>query len=233
MSIFCHIARALLIAPISRILPLVPDPPLPASEWLSYKLAADRLGLENADAVRARARRGEWPKRMRNDTGEAEILVPAAELAQAALRPAKKRETLSLAGAVQAAVAPLEAALARQEIANKVLKAALDVARAELASGQIETAKAEALLERAELRLAEKAEELERETLDRKTLQRQYDALRENLHAAELDAAAESGRADAELAKRDAAEREAGQAQRRLAALEARPKPPWWRPWRR
>ena len=160
---------------------------------------------------------------MRNDTGEAEILVPAAELAKGA-KPARKRETLSL-------TAPLEAAVEKRELANKVLQAALDVARAEIAAGQIETAKAQALLEGAKASLAEKAKELERETQDRQTLQRQADALRERLHAAELAAALANGRADAELAKRDAAEREAGQAQRRLAALEAQPKRPWWRRW--
>ena len=200
----------------------VPDPTPQASEWLTYKDAADRLGLET-DAVRARAHRGGWPKRMRNDTGEAEILVPAAELAKGT-KPARKRETLSL-------TAPLEAAVEKRELANKVLQAALDIARAEIAAGHIETTKAKALLEGAEEGLAEKAKELERETQDRQTLQRQADALRENLHAAQLAAALANGRADAELAKRDAAEREAGQAQRRLAALEAQPKRPWWRRW--
>ena len=200
----------------------VPDPTPQASEWLTHKDAADRLGLE-IDAVRTRARRGGWPKRMRNDTGEAEILVPAAELAKGA-KPARKRETLSL-------TAPLEAALEKRELANKVLQAALDVARAEIAAGQIETAKAQALLEVAEARAADLAKRLEREEGDRQELQRQGNEVRERLHGAQLAAALADGRADAELAKRDTAEREAGQAQRRLEALQARPKRVWWRRW--
>ena len=200
----------------------VPDPTPQASEWLTHKDAADRLGLE-IDAVSTRARRGGWPKRMRNDTGEAEILVPAAELAKGA-KPARKRETLSL-------TAPLEAALEKRELANKVLQAALDVARAEIAAGQIETAKAQALLEGAKASLAEKAKELERETQDRQTLQQQGDAVRGELHAAQLEAAEYAGKAATQAALREGAEREAQELRRQLEALQARPRRPWWRRW--
>jgi len=52
-----------------------PDPEPTEDLWLTYRAAGDRFGL-TPDAVAARARRGGWPKRLRNDTGEAEVLMP-------------------------------------------------------------------------------------------------------------------------------------------------------------
>ena len=41
--------------------------------WLTYKQAAERLGLPTPEAAEAEAERANWPKRVRDDTGEIEI----------------------------------------------------------------------------------------------------------------------------------------------------------------
>lgn len=56
-----------------------PDPEPTEDLWLTYRAAGDRFGL-TPDAVAARARRGGWPKRLRNDTGEAEVLMPPGRI---------------------------------------------------------------------------------------------------------------------------------------------------------
>ena len=54
------------------------SPERPASEWMTYSAAADRLGVSpNSIALRA----GRWPIRKRSDTGEVEIEVPGTLLA--------------------------------------------------------------------------------------------------------------------------------------------------------
>jgi hypothetical protein len=51
----------------------------PSSGWMTYSAAAERLGL-TPGLVAARARRGRWHTRIRSDTGEAEVEVPATLL---------------------------------------------------------------------------------------------------------------------------------------------------------
>ena len=53
-------------------------PERPASEWMTYSAAAERLGLSPSSIV---LRAGRWPVRKRSDTGEVEIEVPRALLA--------------------------------------------------------------------------------------------------------------------------------------------------------
>ena len=54
------------------------SPERPASEWMTYSAAAERLGVSpNSIALRA----GRWPIRKRSDTGEVEIEVPGPLLA--------------------------------------------------------------------------------------------------------------------------------------------------------
>jgi hypothetical protein len=53
------------------------SPEMPASEWLTYSAAAERLGVSPSSiALRA----GRWPMRKRSDTGEVEIEVPGTVL---------------------------------------------------------------------------------------------------------------------------------------------------------
>jgi hypothetical protein len=64
---------------IREVVEMPREPPgMPASEWLTYSAAAQRLGVSpNSIALRA----GRWPMRKRSDTGEVEIEVPGTLLA--------------------------------------------------------------------------------------------------------------------------------------------------------
>lgn len=143
--------------------------PAPASEWLTYQQAAERLGLRSPNAAAARARRGKWAKRHRNTGSAAEVLVPGELLATGQTRPADPRQpptpdAPTVADAVRAAVGPLEAALEREQAATererldrKVLQAQSDALRVELAAAQIERAEAHGIVttERARREAAE------------------------------------------------------------------------------
>ena len=113
--------------------------------WLTYKQAAERLGLSSPNAAEAKAKRERWPQRLRDDTGEIEIAAPPELLTAGSKKPQKSRQAFpavspaaaaspALADVVRAAGAPLEAVIERQELANKALQTALDVARAETAT---------------------------------------------------------------------------------------------------
>lgn len=54
------------------------SPERPASEWMTYSAAAERLGVSRSSIT---FRAGRWPMRKRNDTGEVEIEVPGTLLA--------------------------------------------------------------------------------------------------------------------------------------------------------
>lgn len=152
----------------------------PAAEWLTYQQAAERLGLRSPNAAAARARRGKWPKRIRNTDNAAEILVPGELLATGQKRPVEPRQppapsepTPTLADAVRAAVGPLQEALEREQAATererldrKVLQTQSDALRVELAAAQIERAEAHgaATTERAKREAAEaRAADLQRQ----------------------------------------------------------------------
>ena len=203
----------------------------PAAEWLTYKAAADRLGLQPT-AVAARARRARWPKRLRNDTGEAEILVPGELLASPRQRPQEGRpapapdsEAPNVADAVRAAVGPLQAALERQERATEALQTALDIARAEVAAAQLEAAKADAMRQAAQIGADDLARRFEREETDRRELQRQADALRLELHAVLVDAARETGE---NRTKQASAAARIADLERQIAELTAKKARRWW-----
>ena len=161
--------RAFILPAAARIVQPMTDGP--ASEWLTYQQAAERLGLRSPNAVAARARRGKWAKRHRNTGSAAEILVPGELLATGQTRPAEPRQppaptpdAPTVADAVRAAVGPLEAALEREQAATererldrKVLQAQSDALRVELSAAQIERAEAHgtATTERAKREAAE------------------------------------------------------------------------------
>src|SRR5262245_47781647 len=63
------------------IVPLMSDVVSPFPTWLTYQQVAERLGLRSASAAAARARRAKWPRRIRNDTLQVEVCVPAEVLA--------------------------------------------------------------------------------------------------------------------------------------------------------
>jgi hypothetical protein len=119
------------------------------AEWLSYKEAAERLGIDPA-AVAARARRGRWPKRRRNEPpNAAEVLVPAELLAAGPQLPQERDEPPTpaqpapdIADAVRAAVGPLEAALIREADQRRALQVEADGLRDRLAASQVATVRA-------------------------------------------------------------------------------------------
>jgi hypothetical protein len=155
-----------------------PTPPEkhPQAEWLSYREAADRLGIDPA-AVAARARRGRWPKRRRNDPpNAAEVLVPA-ELLAAGPQVAPERDpppptSLTLAelgAAVRQIVAPLQESLDRTDAERKALQVEANGLRDQLSAANLATARAsgETATERVKREAAEaKAKDLQ-ERLDK------------------------------------------------------------------
>jgi chromosome segregation ATPase len=153
--------------------------------WLTYQQIAERLGLRNASAAAARARRAKWPRRIKNDTLEAEVCVPADLLAAGPQKPRERRQptaraadATALVEAVAAAVAPLQAVI---ETLSRELSAARvtnDALRDQLAAAQSEAA---------ELRGKSAANEaaLEREVFDRRALQQQADHIRRERQAAQ------------------------------------------------
>jgi chromosome segregation ATPase len=153
--------------------------------WLTYQQVAERLGLRSAGAAAARARRGKWPKRIKNDTLEAEVCVPADLLAAG---PQKQRErhqpadpaadATTLVEAVAAAVAPLQALIETLSGELTEARGTNDALRDQLAAAQAEAA---------ELRGKSAANEaaLEREVIDRRALQQQADHIRRERRAAQ------------------------------------------------
>ena len=153
--------------------------------WLTYQQTAERLGLRSASAAAARARRAKWPRRIKNDTLEAEVCVPADLLAAGPQKPRERRQptaraadATALVEAVAAAVAPLQAVI---ETLSRELSAARvtnDALRDQLAAAQSEAA---------ELRGKSAANEaaLEREVFDRHALQQQADHSRRERQAAQ------------------------------------------------
>jgi chromosome segregation ATPase len=153
--------------------------------WLTYQQTAERLGLRSASAAAARARRAKWPRRIKNDTLEAEVCVPADLLAAGPQKPRERRQptaraadATALVEAVAAAVAPLQAVI---ETLSRELSAARvtnDALRDQFAAAQSEAA---------ELRGKSAANEaaLEREVIDRRALQQQADHIRRERQAAQ------------------------------------------------
>jgi chromosome segregation ATPase len=153
--------------------------------WLTYQQVAERLGLRSTSAAAARARRAKWPRRIKNDTLEAEVCVPTDLLAAGPQKPRERRQPTArpadgttLVEAVAVAVAPLQAVI---ETLSRELSAARvtnDALRDQLAAAQSEAA---------ELRGKSAANEaaLEREVFDRRALQQQVDHNRRERQAAQ------------------------------------------------
>ncbi|SEP42858.1 hypothetical protein SAMN02990966_06116 [Rhodospirillales bacterium URHD0017] len=153
--------------------------------WLTYQQVAERLGLRSASAAASRARRGKWPRRIKNDTLEAEVCVPAEVLEAGPQKPRERREAAgsaadagALGDAVSAAVAPLQAVIERLSAELAAARTANEALRDQLAASQSEAA---------ELRGRSAANEaaLEREVTDRRAVQQQADHSRREHQAAQ------------------------------------------------
>jgi chromosome segregation ATPase len=152
--------------------------------WLTYQQIAERLGLRSASAAAARARRAKWPRRIKNDTLEAEVCVPADLLAAGPQKRERRQPTAraadatALVEAVAAAVAPLQAVIETLSRELSAARVTSDALRDQLAAAQSEAA---------ELRGKSAANEaaLEREVFDRRALQQQADHSRRERQAAQ------------------------------------------------
>ena len=155
---------------------------VPITTWLTYQQVAERLGLRSASAAASRARRGKWPRRIRNDTL---VCVPADVLVAGPQKPRARREpagpaadAVTLGAAVAAAVAPLQAVIERLSSELAAARAANETLRDQLAASYTEAA---------ELRGRSAANEaaLEREVADRRAVQQQADHSRREHQAAQ------------------------------------------------
>ncbi len=147
--------------------------------WLTYHQVAERMGLRTANAAAARARRAKWPKRIRNDTLEVEVCVPAEALAAGPPKPGKESHPSDDAGetaqttaeAVAAAVAPLQGIIESLSGELNAARAANDALREQVAAAKATTAEF-----RGKSQAIEAA--LERGLAERRDLQQQCDHLR-------------------------------------------------------
>jgi chromosome segregation ATPase len=148
---------------------------------LTYQQVAERLGLRSASAAASRARRAKWPRRIKNDTLEAEVCVPAELLAAGPQKPRQRRQpddAHKLLETVAATVAPLQVLIETLSTELKAARSANDTLRDQLAAAQAEVAGL-----RAKSAASEAA--LEREAIDRRDLQQQVEHVRRERRAAQ------------------------------------------------
>ena len=156
----------------------------PFPTWLTYQQVAERLGLRSASAAAARARRAKWPRRIRNDTLEAEVCVPTEVLAAGPRKVRERRQPVdadtdtAAAEAVAAAVAPLQTIIETLSGELKAARDSNDALRDQLAIAQAETAELKGKSDAIEAAL-------EREVIDRRGLQQQADHVRRERQAAQ------------------------------------------------
>jgi chromosome segregation ATPase len=153
----------------------------PFPTWLTYQQMAERLGLRSAAAAAAKARRAKWPRRIRNDTLEAEVCVPAdilaADPSKREPRQPSNANAQMTAEAVAAAVGPLQGIVEALSNELKVARDANEALREQLAAVQAEGA---------ELKGRSTAIDaaLEREVTDRRALQQEAEHARRERQAA-------------------------------------------------
>src|SRR6185312_13050968 len=186
---------------LSRLCSIGIVPPMsevvsPFPTWLTYHQVAERMGLRTANAAAARARRAKWPKRIRNDTLEVEVCVPAEALVAGPPKAGERShprdradENLqTTAEAVAAAVAPLQSIieslsgeLNAAHGANDALRDQVAAARATTAEFRGKSMAIEAALERG---LAEQRD-LQQQVVH---LRREYQSVQERVVQAQGEA---------------------------------------------
>ena len=157
----------------------------PFPTWLTYQQVAERLGLRSASAAAARARRAKWPRRIRNDTLEAEVCVPTEVLAAGPRKVRKRRQPVdedagnqAAAEAVAAAVAPLQTVIETLSGELKTARDSNDALREQLAIVQAQAAESKGKADAFEAAL-------DREVIDRRDLQQRVDHVRRERQAAQ------------------------------------------------
>jgi chromosome segregation ATPase len=162
------------------IVPLMSDVVSPFPTWLTYQQVAERLGLRSASAAAARARRAKWPRRIRNDTLEAEVCVPTEVLAAGPRKVRERRQPVDAdaAEAVAAAVAPLQTVIETLSGELQAARDSNDALREQLAIAQAQAAESKGKADALEAAL-------DREVIDRRGLQQQVDHVRRERQAAQ------------------------------------------------
>jgi chromosome segregation ATPase len=181
----CRREVRLSLSHVEGIVLFMSDVVSPFPTWLTYQQVAERLRLRSASAAASRARRAKWPRRIRNDTLEAEVCVPAEVLAAGPpkVRPRRQppdagADVRTTAEAVAAAVAPLHSIIETLSTELRAVRDANEALRDQLAAAQAEAAELKgkaAAIEAA----------LEREVVDRRGLQQQADHVRRERQAAQ------------------------------------------------
>src|SRR4249920_3142460 len=158
--------------------------PFPTT-WLTYQQVAERLGLRSASAAAARARRAKWPRRIRNDTLEAEVCVPTEVLAAGPRKVRKRRQLVdedtddqAATEAVAAALAPLQTVIETLSGELKTARDSNDALREQLAIAQVQAAESKGKADSLEAAL-------DREVIDRRDLQQRVDHVRRERQAAQ------------------------------------------------
>jgi chromosome segregation ATPase len=203
----------------------------PFPTWLTYHQVAERLGLRTANAAAARARRGKWPKRIRNDTLEVEVCVPAETLAGGPPKAGERSQPHDDAGesaqttaeAVAAAVAPLQGIIESLSGELNAARGANDALRDHVAAAQATTAEF-----RGKSMAIEAA--LERELAERRDLQQQVDHLRREYRSVQERVVQAQGEALDERRRRHSTEDLLTRLKHELNELrQASERRRWWR----
>jgi chromosome segregation ATPase len=168
---------------LRAVVSFMPEVVSPFPTWLTYQQVAERLGLRSPSAAAARARRGKWPRRIRNDTLEAEVCVPTEVLAAGPRKARERRkpgdaEAGDQTKAVAAAVAPLQAVIETLAGELRAARESNDALRERIANAQAESAQLKGKADALEAAL-------DREVADRRTLQQQVDHVRRERLAAQ------------------------------------------------
>ena len=217
---------------VEGIVRVMSDVVSPFPTWLTYQQVAERLRLRSASAAAARARRAKWPRRIRNDTLEAEVCVPAEVLAAgpAKVRPRRQppdagADARTTAEAVAAAVAPLQSIIETLSTELRAVRDANEALRDQLAAAQAEAAEL-----RGKAAAIESA--LEREVIDRRGLQQQADHVRRECQAAQERVAKAQAEILDERRRQQATEDLATRLKRELKEMQqAYERRRWWQ-WR-
>lgn len=208
-----------------------------SSTWLSYAQLAQRLGLPNRQAAVARARRGRWPKRTRDTTGEVEVLVPELEIPAGASLSVEPTPDLasppvqapSLVEAVQAATASFREIMDFLLVDLRAARATCEALRAELATTQAIAAERQMKLDVAQAQIADANATMERELADRRALSLHVENALEDKTIAEGKTARLLAEANAErLRWQEAALEMEIRVRRELEIIQQRKRLPWW-----
>ena len=203
----------------------------PFPTWLTYQQVAERLGLRSASAAAARARRAKWPRRIRNDTLEAEVCVPTEVLAAGPRKVRKRRQPVdedagnqAAAEAVAAAVAPLQSVIETVSGELKAARDSNDALREQLAIAQAQTAESKGKADALEAAL-------DREVIDRRDLQQRVDHVRRERQAAQERVVQAQAQVLDERRRLQANEDLVTRLKRELSEIEQAKRRRWWH-WR-